>query len=371
MTAVVQPNNRMHSGNANENGNGNGRFRAQFWKTELCRFWRSGCRNGKLCPFAHGDEELTARPDLAKTSLCQRWAKGSCPLEATECRFAHGHLDLRATINFSQSPQDLDLNGQMNDPGVLQTEAPILSTGSPPPLGNPRNGQTIQSLPPRMWEEDNYSNMHAYAGGGSSANMSWASRNQSSHWNEAVLGQRGDWQWSADYTDSAALGLAAGEDVRNRNGRRRRPKPTGAELGLTPTSGSNLGVDPAVPSNGRPPPPASSPPQQHVVQLGGVPGVPGQLPVNGRRPHEGLPGLTLTESPWARGGSGLSNGGWVEPCQAFDQFDAFAPPASRQPYNAISVPDLPQAFEFPHAITTPDTNTTSSSVPEELRAIWG
>lgn len=79
------------------------RFRAQFWKTETCRFWRSGCRNADSCPFAHGEEELHQRPDLVKTSLCQRWAKGTCPLEAHECRFAHGPLDLRTTPNYAKS----------------------------------------------------------------------------------------------------------------------------------------------------------------------------------------------------------------------------------------------------------------------------
>jgi hypothetical protein len=356
MTGVVDQNNRMNSGN--------GRFRAQFWKTELCRFWRSGCRNGKLCPFAHGDEELTARPDLAKTSLCQRWAKGSCPLEATECRFAHGHLDLRATINFSQASQELEMNSQMNEPGILQAaEAPILSTGSPPPLGNQRSGQVIQPTPPRMWEEDSFSNLHAYGAGGPPADMSWASRSQNNHWNEAVLGQRGDWQWSADYGDSSA-----GEDARNRRGRRRPPKPTGVELGLG-TSGPSVGVDPSVPSNGRPPPPPPPVPPQGLQ----LTHIPGHLPLNGGRPHEGLPGLTLTDSPWACGASAVANGGWPDPSQAF------ALPASRPPYSATMVPEqhhaffpeTHQAFKFPHAITTPEPNIMNPSVPEELRAIWG
>lgn len=368
MTGVADPN-RMNSGN--------GRFRAQFWKTELCRFWRSGCRNGKLCPFAHGDEELTARPDLAKTSLCQRWAKGSCPLEATECRFAHGHLDLRATMNFSQASQELDMNGQMNEPGVLQVEpAPILSTGSPSPLGNQRNGQAIQQPPPRMWEEgqESFSNMHAYTTGGQSADMSWASRNQNNHWNE--VGQRADWQWPAEYSgDSSSLQLVAGEDDRNHRGRRHPVKSVGVELGLTGAPASSMGVDPAVSSNGRAAPLLPPQPQQQQgMQLNGqmqqqqqsmqpVGGqMPGQTPANGRIPNEGLPGLPLTESPWARGGGAMANGGWSDPAQAFA-------PASN--YNYSMFPEVQQAFEFPHAITTPDANIMNPAVPEELRAIWG
>merc|ERR1719253_1878644 len=139
------------SNDANRMNGGNGRFRAQFWKTEMCRFWRSGCRNGKLCPFAHGEEELCNRPDLCKTSLCQRWAKGACPLEANECRFAHGRLDLRATPNFMHGSQEADQSGQGGEEfGVVENEAPLLST-------NGSNGGAAavgaNQAQPRMWEE--------------------------------------------------------------------------------------------------------------------------------------------------------------------------------------------------------------------------
>lgn len=78
------------------------RFRSQFRKTEMCRYFRSGCRNGSACQYAHGEPELQGRPDLTKTSLCRRWAKSSCPLSAEECRFAHGASDLRVTAQYEK-----------------------------------------------------------------------------------------------------------------------------------------------------------------------------------------------------------------------------------------------------------------------------
>jgi hypothetical protein len=76
--------------------------RAQFWKTELCRFYPK-CRKGDLCPFAHTDIEVKERPNLTKTSLCVAWTKGCCPLSASECKFAHGTSQLRKTGLFSES----------------------------------------------------------------------------------------------------------------------------------------------------------------------------------------------------------------------------------------------------------------------------
>ncbi|CAE7437170.1 zfp36l2-A [Symbiodinium sp. CCMP2592] len=63
-------------------------------KTEICRFNSMGkCKRGAQCSFAHGPEELVAKPDLFKTMLCRKWAKGSCNF--TNCTFAHGEEELR------------------------------------------------------------------------------------------------------------------------------------------------------------------------------------------------------------------------------------------------------------------------------------
>jgi len=75
-------------------------FYKQFYKTEKCRYYPSGCTKGSSCPFAHGEEELRPAPDLTKTSLCQAWVDHSCPLTAEECPFAHGWSEKRANPIF-------------------------------------------------------------------------------------------------------------------------------------------------------------------------------------------------------------------------------------------------------------------------------
>jgi len=73
-------------------------LRANFAKTELCSFYQRGkCLRGTTCNFAHEIDEQRSRPDLTKTCICENWLKGSCPLQAVQCKFAHGYDDLRST----------------------------------------------------------------------------------------------------------------------------------------------------------------------------------------------------------------------------------------------------------------------------------
>lgn len=75
-------------------------FRRQFMKTQLCRYHLSmgGCRKGAGCEFAHDQEELTAAPDLRRTSICRDWQEGRCQETAETCKFAHGNAMLRRTL---------------------------------------------------------------------------------------------------------------------------------------------------------------------------------------------------------------------------------------------------------------------------------
>jgi len=68
-----------------------------LYKTRLCNFYPSGkCRDGQLCSYAHGEEELRLSPDFERTSVCPILIKeGSCTRH--DCRYAHNSGDLRTS----------------------------------------------------------------------------------------------------------------------------------------------------------------------------------------------------------------------------------------------------------------------------------
>jgi len=67
----------------------------QFSKTRLCRFELLGiCAKGPDCPFAHGQTELKALPDLRCTKLCRELVStGQCTTPG--CSYAHTKHELR------------------------------------------------------------------------------------------------------------------------------------------------------------------------------------------------------------------------------------------------------------------------------------
>lgn len=67
----------------------------QFSKTKLCRFELLGiCAKGPDCPFAHGQTELKALPDLRCTKLCRELlSTGQCTNPS--CSYAHARQELR------------------------------------------------------------------------------------------------------------------------------------------------------------------------------------------------------------------------------------------------------------------------------------
>lgn len=67
-------------------------------KKELCgRFMRGHCSLGKVCSFAHGEDELNtvglAVCGKVKTQLCRNWEVGRCHYGAN-CNNAHGELEI-------------------------------------------------------------------------------------------------------------------------------------------------------------------------------------------------------------------------------------------------------------------------------------
>jgi len=67
-------------------------------KKELCgRFMRGYCSLGKVCSFAHGEEELNtvglAVCGKVKTQLCRNWEAGRC-IYGANCNNAHGEQEI-------------------------------------------------------------------------------------------------------------------------------------------------------------------------------------------------------------------------------------------------------------------------------------
>ncbi|CAK0909941.1 unnamed protein product, partial [Prorocentrum cordatum] len=79
------------------------RFKTQFRKSQLCRYYKTGCMRGDQCDFAHGTEELSLAPDLTKTSMCKAWQRGRCSLDSGACPYAHGASELRCTTGYLKS----------------------------------------------------------------------------------------------------------------------------------------------------------------------------------------------------------------------------------------------------------------------------
>mmetsp|Transcript_3317 Transcript_3317/g.7349 ORF Transcript_3317/g.7349 Transcript_3317/m.7349 type:complete len:276 (+) Transcript_3317:173-1000(+) len=113
-------------------------------KTTMCRAHARGrCRYGLDCIFAHSPEELRRMPDLTKTKLCQAWLKGACPLEDSQCRFAHGSTDKRkaelgelCSLTAAKIASQLEgsctsLLSKNGSKGLFSSEAPMLPKSSP------------------------------------------------------------------------------------------------------------------------------------------------------------------------------------------------------------------------------------------------
>mmetsp|Transcript_158428 Transcript_158428/g.280917 ORF Transcript_158428/g.280917 Transcript_158428/m.280917 type:complete len:363 (+) Transcript_158428:51-1139(+) len=87
----------MQQGAEAANMTGERRTHQHFSKTKLCKFQILGmCTKGPECPFAHGNTELRALPDLRRTKLCKALIlTGTCT--RSSCSYAHSKEELRST----------------------------------------------------------------------------------------------------------------------------------------------------------------------------------------------------------------------------------------------------------------------------------
>lgn len=100
-------------------------------KTKLCRFFaKSGfCFHGAACRFAHGEEQLNAKPDLSRTSICAYYAQRGTCLAGDRCKFAHGREQLKGpSTNPERNVQNGGRHGQAEPRGKIELHLETLQT---------------------------------------------------------------------------------------------------------------------------------------------------------------------------------------------------------------------------------------------------
>lgn len=70
-----------------------------FKKTRKCRFFGAGhCAKGKLCSFAHGNEDLKSAPDFTRTKMCPTLVAGNICSDP-KCTYAHNKDSRRRVMD--------------------------------------------------------------------------------------------------------------------------------------------------------------------------------------------------------------------------------------------------------------------------------
>lgn len=86
--------------------------------------------------FSHGN--VSAPPDLTKTSLCKLWTSGKCVLSSANCPFAHGKRELRQTPLFKseKTVQAKKVSSPAMAPPCVNVPMPakFLAIGEIPPI---------------------------------------------------------------------------------------------------------------------------------------------------------------------------------------------------------------------------------------------
>jgi len=107
--------------------------------------------------FAHSQSELQVLPDLAKTSLCQAFLQGHCPLPSHQCQFAHGRNELRRTAAFQRKSKDSRKSEGIVEAAFLKASADDASLwdGSMSTTSEVRSGSTTPTTQEaeEAWEE--------------------------------------------------------------------------------------------------------------------------------------------------------------------------------------------------------------------------
>jgi len=105
------------------------------------------------CRYAHGYEELRATDGLFKSELCHGWAAGNCRFGAS-CRFAHGANQLRSA-NPEQQSLPSHSSHMQNVSVIPKSQAPnaVVPTYTPVcyMVWAPPQNMVVSSLPTPVW----------------------------------------------------------------------------------------------------------------------------------------------------------------------------------------------------------------------------
>eukprot|EP00439_Symbiodinium_sp_Y106_P059630 s462_g8.t1 len=131
-----------------------GEFRADHYKTRMCKFFLEGnCAAGAECRYAHDESELPAsgadplkdegashppreKHVFFKTRLCHLHAKGMCHRDSA-CNYAHGYEELRKPAVSEGEP------GTSSNFGIV---VPSMAGGATEKLGDMQNELTDRAL---------------------------------------------------------------------------------------------------------------------------------------------------------------------------------------------------------------------------------
>ena len=138
----------------------------------MCSFYLQGrCVRGSSCNFAHKQEEIKARPDFYRTSLCKSFQRdGRC--DDPECKYAHDRKELRPRCmpRASRVTQDMRrtvLSPRQSSSNIIVTQCILSATdldGSDVNRsGNERIEDIITASSPQEQQAEDFSELRILA----------------------------------------------------------------------------------------------------------------------------------------------------------------------------------------------------------------